>query len=519
VAWRPASAGGRREGGPACTRRDYARAVVDDRRASLPAGRTLRQHAARGTLVNGAFLVAISALNLIRGFVLAIFLTREDFGIWGILLVSLGTLAWLKQVGIGDRFVAQEDADQERAFQVAFTLELALTAAMVAVLAAGLPLIALVYGRSDLIGPGLLLLAVLPATALQAPLWIHYRRMAFLRQRLLQAVDPVVGFAVALGLAVAGAGYWALFGGLLAGAWAAAAVAVWSSPFPLRLRWEPGALGRYAGFAWPLFVAGASVMVIAQAAVLSTEAALGVAGVGAITLAAQISQFTDRVDAAITGTLYPAICAVRDRTELLYESFVKSNRLALMWAMPFGLGLALFASDLVAFGIGEEWRAAVVVLEVYGVTAAFNHVGFNWDAYFRARGETRPMAVAGALSAVAFLAVGVPLVFSAGLAGLAAGVAAQAAVSVAVRAVYLTRLFDGFALARQAARAIAPALPGAAAVLGLRLLERGPRSLGVALLELALFVALCAGTTWLVERPLLREAAGYLRRRPAGVAA
>ena len=42
------------------------------------------------------------------------------------------------------------------------------------------------------------------------------------------------------------------------------------------------------------------------------------------------------------------MCAVADRTELLFETFVKSNRLALMWAMPSGLGLALFAPDLVA---------------------------------------------------------------------------------------------------------------------------------------------------------------------------
>jgi O-antigen/teichoic acid export membrane protein len=475
----------------------------------------MRQHTARGTLVNGTFLVGVSALNLLKGFLLAVFLTREDYGIWGILLITIGTIAWLKQVGIGDRYIQQDDPDQERAYQLAFTLELVLSLAMAALLAALLPVVALVYGRSDLLLPGLALLTILPAGALQTPLWIHYRRMAFVRQRTLQAVDPVLGFVVALGLAIAGAGYWALFGGVLAGAWAAAAVAVWSSPYRLRLRWDRGVLRRYATFSWPLFVASGSGLVIAQAAVLSTSAAVGVAGVGAITLAAQVSQFTDRVDAMITGTLYPAICSVRDRTELLYETFVKSNRLALMWAMPFGLGLALFARDLVAFGIGNEWRPAVIVLEVYGVTAALNHVGFNWDAYFRAREDTRPMAVAAGASAIAFLAVGLPLVFAHGLAGLAAGVAAQAAVGLVVRAVYVARLFDGFALARQAVRALTPPLPAVAVVVALRALEGGERTVWAALAELALFALVCAGATWALERPLLREAISYLRRAPA----
>ena len=45
---------------------------------------------------------------------------------FGVLAAVLGTLLWLKQVGIGDKYVQQDDDDQERAFQLAFTLELAL---------------------------------------------------------------------------------------------------------------------------------------------------------------------------------------------------------------------------------------------------------------------------------------------------------------------------------------------------------------------------------------------------------
>ena len=65
-----------------------------------------------------------------------------------------------------------------------------------------------------------------------------------------------------------------------------------------------------------------------------------------------------------------------------------------MWAVPFGVGVTLFCPDLVHFGIGERWRSAIVVLQVYGVAAAINHVGFNWTAYFRALDRTRPIAVA-----------------------------------------------------------------------------------------------------------------------------
>jgi PST family polysaccharide transporter len=477
-------------------------------------GRTLRQHAARGTVINGLFTIATSGLGLVKGFILAGFLTQQDYGIWGILIVALGTLVWLKQVGIGDKYIQQDDEDQEAAFQKAFTLELIFTGAMTLVIAALLPAVAALYNQPRIIVPGLVALLILPAGILQAPLWVYYRRMDFVRQRALQAVDPIVGFVASVALAIAGAGYWALVGGVVAGAWAAAIAAVFASPFKLRLRYDRGTLRSYFGFSWPLFMATFGGLVIAQTSMLTSNDALGLAGAGVLTLAVTISQFTDRVDGLITGTLYPAICAVRDRRELLHESFVKSNRIALMWAMPFGFGLALFAADLIHFGIGDRWHSALILLQVNGVVAAVGHLGFNWDAYFRAIGETKPMAIAATASGITFVAC-VPLIYSEGVTGLGIGIAAQMLANLAVRAYFLTRLFAGFALARHAARAIWPTVPAVGAVLLMRLAEPGHRTLSIALGEVAVYVLVTLAATWRYEKPLLAEAVSYLRRRPA----
>ena len=490
------------------------------RRESLIArhGRGLRRHVARGTLINTGFLVGLSTLGLVRGFLLAGFLTAADFGVWGILVVSLGTLMWLKHVGIGDKYIQQDDEDQELAFQKAFTLELAFSGMFMLLMAALLPVVAIVYGESELIAPGLVVVALLPAGALQAPIWVHYRDMEFVRQRTLQSIDPVVGFVVAVGLAAAGAGYWAFAIGALAGAYSAAIAAVATSPYRLRLRYDSGTLRSYASFSWPLFVTSGSSLVIAQSAVIATEAKLGLAGAGAIALASQITAFTQRVDGLVTGTLYPAIAAVRDRIDLLSESFVKSNRLALMWAVPFGFALALFASDLVEFGIGEKWRPAVILLQVYGVTAALGHVAYNWDAYMRAVGTTRPLAVAAAASMVTFLAVGLPLLWAYELPGLAAGVAAQSLVHQLCRMYYLQRLFKGFRHLAHASRSVLPAVPGALLVLGIRTVSSGERGAGMAIAELALYAVVTALLIWRFERGLLREVTRYLRRAEATAA-
>jgi O-antigen/teichoic acid export membrane protein len=479
---------------------------------------SLRTQAARGTLVNTGFTIGLGGLGLLKSFVLAGFLTRSDYGVWGVLIVTVSTLLWLKQVGIGDKYIQQEESDQELAFQKALTLELALTGTLVLVLALAVPVIVLVYGLPRLIAPSIVIAFALLVSAFQAPQWIYYRQMDFVRQRALAAVDPVIGFVVSIVLAAVGAGYWAFVVGLAAGACAASLAAVLQSPFKLRLRYEPGTLKSYTSFSGPLLLASAAALVMTWVAVVATKLDLGIAAVGVITLAATIQSFTDSADQVVTGALYPAICAVREKVVLLQESFVKSNRLALMWAVPFGIGLTLFSADLVRFGIGERWRPAVIVLEVYGVAAALNHVGFNWTAYFRARAWTQPIAVASLGAMAAFLLVGIPLLLLFGLPGFAAGVAVQGVAAFLLRMFYVRRIFPGFAILGQIARSILPTLPAAALVLALRLVEPGARTLVLALAELFIYALVTAVATWYFESNLLREVMAIVRgtRRPSG---
>src|SRR4051794_3662639 len=248
-----------------------------------------RRAVAGGVLVNGAYEVGLVTLSFLKGFVVVGFLTRSEYGVWGILLISVITVSWLKEVGIVDKFVQQTDADQEAAWQKAFTLELALGVTAMVLFAALTPLLALAYGRSELVAPGLVMALILPLTSLQAPLWILYRRMDFARQRTLQAIDPVFSLVVTVALAAAGAGYWALVIGTIAGLLAGGLAAMLASPSPLRLRFERAAAREYVSFSWPLFVASGSGLVIAQASVIAGEAELGLAGAGAITFAATIA--------------------------------------------------------------------------------------------------------------------------------------------------------------------------------------------------------------------------------------
>lgn len=482
-------------------------------------GLSVRAFAARGMMINAVFDVGLQGLSLLRGFVLAALLTRSDYGVWGVLGVSLGVLARIKVVGVGDKYVQQED-DSEEAFQHAFTMEAIVTWLSMIPLLVALPVVGLVYGHWKVVPPGAVLLVALPAQPFVAALWVYARRMEFANVRMLQSLDPVTSFVVTVVLALLGAGYWSFVGGLLAGQWAVAIGCIIRSPFRFRWRYDRSTMRIYSRFTLPLFLSSLASIILANSASLAINAKLGLAGVGVVGLATSITSFSTNVDDIVSGTIYPAICAVNDRVDLLRESFQKVNRLALMWAIPFGIGLALFCGDLVRYGFGSRWEPAVSLLQITGVVVAIGHIGFNWDDYLRARGETKPVGFAAIITACSFVVVGLPLTLAYGLRGLGFGIAAQSLTNLVIRAYYLRRLFPGFRFVRHGLRAVSTVVPATALILGIRALAPGRDTLLLAIGELILFLTVYATTTFLVEGSLVREALGYMseRRRRAAVA-
>jgi len=473
---------------------------------------SLRRRAARGTVVNGAFMVGLNGLSLLKGVMVAGLLGAHAFGLWGLITVTFGTLFALAAVGLDDKYIQQDHPDQTAAFEIAFTLQAMLCGVFTVIALVAIPVFSVVYGQPDILVPGLVLAAALPLVALQTPMWVFYRRMDFFKQRVLQSFDPVISFVVTVGLALAGVDLWALVIGTMAGSLTATFVAVRNSPYKLRFRYERGALLEYSSYSWPLLFGSATAVLIVQIPVIVASRSLGPAAVGAIVLASSVSQYTTRVDSIVTQSLYPAICAVKDRTDLLFETFSKSNRLALLWGFPCGIALTLFAADGVHFVLGESWKLAIPLLQIFGLIAAFDQIGFNWTAFARARGETRAIGLASAATLVVVVAAGIPLLISYGLPGFAVAMGAGSLATMAVRFGYLLRLFPALDIASHISRAILPTVPAAGLILAERALGGGGASPSRALVEAGAYSLLVVTGSLLAERSLLRESVGYLKR-------
>ena len=357
------------------------------------------------------------------------------------------------------------------------------------------------------------------AFALQAPQWIFFRRMDYVQLRVLQAIVPLGTVLVATPLLLAGVGVWALIIGPLAGNALAVVAALRASPYPLAVRPDRDAARRYLRFSWPIFRTAVGALVVAQGQIALYGLDRGLAAAGWMTLAVTLTRYADRADQIVATTIYPAIVRVRDRLALQEELFTGASRIGLLFAFPFGAGLALFAGDLVDFVLGKEWEPAIPLIAGLALITAAGQIGYTWFAFQRARGEPGPQAVETGVLAGTFLLLAVPAALAWGTAGFLAGRAAGMACVLAVRRVYLRRLLPGVRVEALALRAAGIAALASAAVLAIRLsFWGGERQVGQALGELALWAVLVVVLVLRLDGPLLRELRGLVRGPAAGPA-
>ncbi|WP_320671665.1 oligosaccharide flippase family protein [Patulibacter defluvii] len=467
--------------------------------------RSLREHATRGVLISGVWMAIMGAVQTGRNMVLPAIVGPAEYGLWGALLVAGALLAAFRTTGANEIFVGQNEDDQERAFQRVFAIEVTVNALLMVVTIAVAPLLALMYGDDRLLLLGMATALAWPAQTLQAPLWLLNRRMAFGKLRLIQSVDPVIGTIVAIGLAVAGFGAWAIVLGILVGAWATALIAIATSPYRLRPRFDREALRRYGGISVPLWLSAVTASLVSLGLMVLARWEIGLVAVGAVTLASNLTFFAQRIDQAVSTVLYPAIAAAQDKPDVLHETFGKSNRVGLAWAIPVASLLLIFGPELVPLLYGERWNDAVPIVQWFAVAVAVAHLGTNWWQYELVQGNARPMAVNGVMALVFFAVLQVPAVLLWGLEGLAISAVAQALGQLVVRTVYVRRRFGHWSPTALALRSLLPVLP--ASVVGWAMLQLdvplGP--------SLAAFGILMAAGTLVFERALVREIAGYLR--------
>jgi teichuronic acid exporter len=340
-------------------------AIADPRAASPPeSARSLAGRAIRGgtVLMVGRLVVQLFVWGVTLG--VARLLTPFDYGMMTAGTIFLGLSDFFADAGLGRAIVQKQTLERDDVSR-AFTLSLILSLALYGVLfVAAIPAALLL----DLPGfvPFLrvlgLLLLLTPLRSISVALLD--RNLLLGRQATANVSASMVQAGIVLGLALAGAGYWALTVGAIAGRLLEVGLMVWFARWRPALAW-PGRGDGLLSFGVHVSLATLLWYVYSNADFLVVGYLFGGATLGAYALAFQLMSLpVQKLTANVNQVVYPVFCRLQHDRPRLRDWFLRLSVLLGFLGVPILAGMALVAPDACRLLLGDRWEEAIVPLQL-----------------------------------------------------------------------------------------------------------------------------------------------------------
>lgn len=299
------------------------------------------------------------ASNLVRLAVYAALgriLSRTEFGIVAAAMTVIQLGNTIKDLGVGIALVQRKDLEPEH-IEAAFTFSVVLGVVLGGGMFAAAGPCAAFYGiadHTDIIRM-LSLLFVLRGVSL-VPSFLCRRNMSFRALTIVDVVGYVAGSAVSIGLAVAGAGAWALAWGYLVETTLNVVMLVYLAPPPWRLRWRKKHLRDLLGFGMGQSAANLANYFANNGDYMVVGHFLGPAKLGLYQRAYELMRFPAMVFTNIAGSvLFSAFSRVQDDRERLGRAFRRTLFASAIVLLPASAGLIVLAPEVVRILLGKGW--------------------------------------------------------------------------------------------------------------------------------------------------------------------
>ena len=300
--------------------------------------------------------------------VLARLLAPEEFGIAAMVLVASGAIILFGDSALGTALIQRRvitDADRSTVFWTGAAVGVALTAAGIAL--AG-PL-ARFYDEPK-VEP---LFAVLSLSFVIAALGttqsaLLLRDMDYRRLELRRVAAGIVSSAIAIALAFAGFGAWAIVGQQVAYASCETALIWMISPWRPSFTFSSTSLRGLAGFSGSVFGQNALYYITRNVDNVLIGRYLGASALGAYALAynVMLAPF-NHIAGPLQQVLFPALSRMQDDPKRLADVWIRVTRLVAAVSMPALVGLVVVAPDFVSTVLGQKWSAATPVIRILAV--------------------------------------------------------------------------------------------------------------------------------------------------------
>lgn len=326
--------------------------------------KNLTQKALHGTawITGSQGVQAVFQLLIIA--ILARILDPREFGLMATAMIVIGFAEIFTKIGIGPALVQKKELSAQD-LDTGFTLGVAMGGAVVALFILVAPWVAGFFGQAELL-PMLQVLAwvfLLKSFAI-VPLALLQRRMRFKQYSLLQLVSYVVGSLVTVGLALNGAGVWALVYGYCLQAGIHALVLL---PYmrAVQFGYTQSSALHIVNFGFGLSLAMFFNYAAKNVDYFIVGKLLGPTALGFYSRAyALIQKVSGIVGSGLNKSLFPVIAGIQGDLPRVARGYRRMVAVIALTMIPVSVVGVLLAPEIVHVLLGPEWDATIMPFQV-----------------------------------------------------------------------------------------------------------------------------------------------------------
>lgn len=355
----------------------------------------------KAVIINFFSRYSVVFVQLITNFILARFISPQEYGVAAIITVFTSFFSVLSDAGIGSAVIQYKELkqeDYESLYSVTFYIGIILAAAFMVV---GV-FVASVYQNSVYIPLSAILTGSIIFRSLNmVPNALLYKAQRFMEIGIRTLITGIISSGITILLAVLGFGYYAIVVNAVLQAFFDFAWNCVRVPLRFRFRFQIKAIKTVFGFSAYQMLFSIINYFVGNTDTLLTGYRMGEEKIGLYDKAYRLITYPmTMISGVVTPVLHPVLSNYQNDKSVLYDYLVKIFRL-LLYSSVFIAGVCFFApEEIICILYGEHWVMASGAFRYLSLSIVTKMCNAITGAFFQSMGETKLLFKTGLVSAV-----------------------------------------------------------------------------------------------------------------------
>jgi O-antigen/teichoic acid export membrane protein len=416
-------------------------AIVKKVNQQLP--EPLSTRVVRGGLWVFALRSISRVLRLIRTIILARLLAPEDFGLFGIALLSLSTLEAFSRAGFQVALIQKRD-NVESYLDTAWTVSAIRGTILFLILFFAAPLIAKFFDspKASLV-IRVIALYTLFSGFRNIGILFFQKELEFNKEFFYELSATLADLTVAISLAFILRNVWALVYGGLAGNFVRLFMSYLLHPYRPRIKFEKEKFQDLFDFGKWLLGGGILVFLITQGDDIFVGKMLGVTALGFYQMAYLISNLpATEISHVMSHVTFPAYSILQQDVVALRNAYLKVLQLTTFLSIPFAGLILVLAPQLTKVFLGAKWMPMTPALQALACWGIIRSIGATMGPVFQAIGKPQILTKMLLLAVILLALLIYPLSIKWGILGTSIAVVVAIFISTLLAAHMLIKVLN-----------------------------------------------------------------------------